>query len=841
MDRNSSVCVDTTIYLKQEAETAEQVDNRMCQLLRSTAVVNVFLSSAAVSGKAIEAILRWSAQERNRFLWIGTNFMIGELVTIRAKETREGYGKTNKTIEHLVLVVPAMVGQKLMENYTINLKRDYGDNNWKYDYLKQLCTCIPAESAPKDRQQGEICSKEMEEWCIDQLEFDAMFYAPTVANSVFAVASALKRMQDEGGKQNPRPVSTRKQRIHLLELMKNNPYEGFSGLSYEFYQGFEGSPRFTVVSYHAPLKKWLILAQYNSDVLPQLTFENETVLRYVQETHPQSRCSKPCSPMQATRIDIKNPCCWYCTNCSANQIIVPRQDEIQSFFPDIIPTACEYCEPGTQPNANRSGCVDLPLVYLKPYNPMAICFIVFGVVGLAVCILCATVYALHWKTPVIRASGREVSMVLLASISYAFANCIVICLTGGTQMGCIIASVAPGMYMTICYAAIYTRLSHIDRLFRLSNLRTDAPKKFISLRSQCLVMGSIIAAQAVLVGVSVYFWTPKLTKRLGDPSSVRLFPQENVNGDVLIAPGMPMNQLICFATTSNTLFIGFIIPVVLLLVSMVHAYKIRKVPTGFNEARALGFVNYLNFIHIILIPILGIIVRYGLLELLPECCFLTTSAMTELLILIAPKIYIVVFKPHKNTQIAVMRSINRQSQVESIGLLNEMDEQNNLRSSEATEMSGISHLFSNSLTQDIANNISIIGNRGRSISSPCRSAKSSAPSSWGRMTNVRRHSSTDGGDNNPSTNPPGKKEKSVSFYENKDDGAKLDSTSNNSKNYTFQPGRGELSEPGTLQAREQCLHRGGMSIIPPADLTAADTVYLPPASPRFRQNPYFSP
>ena len=61
-------------------------------------------------------------------------------------------------------------------------------------------------------------------------------------------------------------------------------------------------------------------------------------------------------------------------------------------------------------------CIALTEVYLTLHSPLAIGAVAFAVVGIIVTVTVLAVYIRHNDTPIIRASGRELSYVLLVGL-----------------------------------------------------------------------------------------------------------------------------------------------------------------------------------------------------------------------------------------------------------------------------------------------------------------------------------------------------------------------------------------------------------------------------------------
>ena len=80
------------------------------------------------------------------------------------------------------------------------------------------------------------------------------------------------------------------------------------------------------------------------------------------------------------------------------------------------PTQCVACPQGTVPDPHHIRCEDIPEEYLRPDSGWAIGAMAFSSTGILITMFVCGVFIRHNDTPVVRASGRELSYVLLAGI-----------------------------------------------------------------------------------------------------------------------------------------------------------------------------------------------------------------------------------------------------------------------------------------------------------------------------------------------------------------------------------------------------------------------------------------
>ena len=118
---------------------------------------------------------------------------------------------------------------------------------------------------------------------------------------------------------------------------------------------------------------------------------------------PKSVCMDQCSA--GTRKAITSPCCWQCVSCPRGTINPIAGSE-----------RCTECPKGKQSNEARTKCVELPLINLKYSSAGGIIILVFSACGIITTLFSLAVTCRFWNTPIVKASNREFSLVLLVSI-----------------------------------------------------------------------------------------------------------------------------------------------------------------------------------------------------------------------------------------------------------------------------------------------------------------------------------------------------------------------------------------------------------------------------------------
>ena len=91
----------------------------------------------------------------------------------------------------------------------------------------------------------------------------------------------------------------------------------------------------------------------------------------------------------------------------------------------------------------------------------------------------------------------------------------------------------------------------------------------------------------------------------------------------------------------------------------VYAFKTRKCPDGFNEARYLTFTNYTTCVVWLAFLPLFVLSTNNAIRAVTLSFLLNLSGTVQIFCLFVPKVYIALFKPSKNTKESIMCHHNR--------------------------------------------------------------------------------------------------------------------------------------------------------------------------------------
>lgn len=322
-------------------------------------------------------------------------------------------------------------------------------------------------------------------------------------------------------------------------------------------------------------------------------------------------------------VDSHTSCCWTCVKCHEYE---------------YLPTkfACKECPNGWQPNEDKSACVMIPYLYLRYDDGIAIGAMFFSSIGIILTGYVIIVFIRFNNTPVVKASGRELSYVLLFGILLCYSMTFILVMKP-SPITCGAQKYGIGLCFSICYSAILTKTNRISRIFRAGK-RTARRPKFISPKSQLVICVAIVAFQLVVGAMWILMRVPE---------PVAYFASRDDH------------QLVCKDAVGGNYMIGFTYPIILVIVCTVYAILTRKIPEAFNESKYIGFTMYTTcIIWLAFVPIY-FSTAYDQLRIATMCYTISLSATVSLVCMFTPKLYIILTHPEKNVRKSVSSQVPR--------------------------------------------------------------------------------------------------------------------------------------------------------------------------------------
>lgn len=456
-----------------------------------------------------------------------------------------------------------------------------------------------------------------------------------VRDAVYAFAHALHNMWEARCEGRPGlcDAMAHSGHVHGHELfghLLNVSFEDVNGRSFQFDDTGAAFPRYSILNYQRVDDynyMWVPVGTYSRTSDEKTLDLEESSLKFRQQDRlPVSSCGTPCKPGEA-KILLQDKCCWRCEPCQPYQ------------FLDNSTQLCKDCDECMAPDESKGACKQKEEKFIDYKNRWAITSLAFASLGIFSTVLVAVIFWVYLDTPVIKASSRELSYILLAGIFLSFAMTFVI-VAPPSIFTCGITRFFLGFCYTVCYASILTKTNRISRIFN-KNPSKPHKAKYTSPRSQMVIVTLLVSVEVIINISWLVYYTPSTKHLCSRDTDYRI--------------------RICNGLDDYSYIVGLIYPLVLVCFCTVYAIKTRKCPGGFNEARFIAFTNYTTcLIWLVFVPLYLSTGASDDVRIVTLAMSLSLGGFVQLGCLFFPKVHIVLFKPEKNTKDAVM-SIQRTS------------------------------------------------------------------------------------------------------------------------------------------------------------------------------------
>lgn len=329
---------------------------------------------------------------------------------------------------------------------------------------------------------------------------------------------------------------------------------------------------------------------------------------------PFSNCSRICQ--EGTRkgiIEGEPTCCFVCEDCPDGEY----SDETDA-------SACEKCATDYWSNENHTSCIAKEIEFLSWTEPFGIALTMFAILGICLTSFVFSVFIKFRNTPIVKATNRELSYLLLFSLLCCFSSSLFF-IGEPEDWTCQLRQPAFGISFVLCISCILVKTNRILLVFE-AKIPTSFQRKWWGLNLQFLLVFLCTFVQIVTCIIWLYTAPPKSAK--------------NHEDEIIF--------VIC--NEGSLMALGFLISYICLLAAICFffAFKARKLPENFNEAKFITFSMLIFFIvWISFIP--AYVSTYGKYVSAVEVIAILASSFGLLTCIFFNKVYIILFKPSRNT------------------------------------------------------------------------------------------------------------------------------------------------------------------------------------------------
>ncbi|XP_052008010.1 metabotropic glutamate receptor 3 isoform X2 [Xyrauchen texanus] len=608
--RLRNICIATSEKVGRSSAKRSSYEAVVRQLLQKpTARVAVLFLRSDDARELIAAAARLNAS----FLWVASDGWGAQESIVKGNEFTADGAITLELAAH-----PIPVFNRYFQSLTpLNNHR----NPWFKDFWEQKFQCsLGGASSAGAGTPKPPCDPEL---AVDESNFEPESKIMFVINAVYAIAHALHRMQRTLCANTTqlcepmRSLDGRKlYRDFLLHVNFKAPFappgletqvkfdaygDGMGRYNIFNYQRVPGSDKYTYIQ----VGEWAESLSLNE---PMIGWPKGGAV-------PTSQCSDPCAPNEMKKMQAGEYCCWICTPC-----------ESYEYLPDEF--TCMPCAPGQWPRPDLTGCYDLPEDYIMWEDAWAIGPISIACVGFICTLMVFAVFIRHNDTPLVKASGRELCYILLLGVFMSYVMTFIF-IAKPSPIVCTLRRLGLGTSFAVCYSALLTKTNRIARIFSSVKEGGAQRPRFISPSSQVFICLSLISVQLLLVSIWLLLEVPG-TRRFTTPEKRQ-------------------TVILKCNVRDSSMLLSLIYDMVLVVLCTVYAFKTRKCPENFNEAKFIGFTMYTTcIIWLAFLPIFYVTSSDYRVQTTTMCISVSLSGFVVLGCMFAPKVHIIMFQPQKN-------------------------------------------------------------------------------------------------------------------------------------------------------------------------------------------------
>ncbi|VDK76861.1 unnamed protein product [Litomosoides sigmodontis] len=596
--RRMNICIAIEERISPKKESFQEPIDNLVKKLQPNKVAGARIVVLFVGTEYIPELLL-HAFERMRLEQLPSHKKIIWLASEGWDRNNEAYtlGSRKLAAEGAIVLMLASDRVPSFEEYFLSLNPGHAKferNRWLRELWRHKFNCefdLPEQSALNRcedyRQTTENFSPD------DKVHF--------VIDAVYAIAHGLQGMKEEVCPNDTVPSSWMSRHSNVPQIcdaMKHIDGEEFYrkyllqvkfedavGKKFRFSSKGDGPAHYTILNYQpengrkksedSSRSDYVVVGQWSEE---HLDIDDEKMFWEYGEI-PISQCSMPCPD---------EICCWACGKCEDYEFL---SDE----------TTCVDCGEGWWPTADRKDCFNLAHSNVK---------------------------YIRWSswnhdTPVVKASGRELSYIILVAMIMCYAMTFVL-MSRPTVLSCAIKRIGIGFAFSCLYAALLFKTNRIARIFSHRSVQ----------RPMCISPVSQVFLTAFLVGLQLFgslIWL-----LIVPPGTKHYYPSRD---QVVLKCNIPDHHFLYSLTYDGALIV----------LCTVYAIKTRKVPESFNETRFIGFTMYTTCV----LWLSWIFLFFGTgsdfqIQTTSLCMSISMSANVALACIFLPKIWIILFEKNKN-------------------------------------------------------------------------------------------------------------------------------------------------------------------------------------------------
>ncbi|XP_043943237.1 vomeronasal type-2 receptor 1-like [Protopterus annectens] len=505
--------------------------------------------------------------------------------------------------------------------------KEFWDNTFNCKWISAANVQTTKENVTEEKDICKI-NETLHEVSTPFLDVSRLTFVYNVYKAVYAVAYAIHDMETCAAGERPLENRTCTD-IHqfepwqLLHYLRNVQFR--TSVNDEIFFDTNGDPpaRYDIFNWQVNLHNvasYMKVGSYDSSASAgQKLMINTSIISWKggSEQVPRSVCSESCpkgyrkSPQQG-----QPKCCFNCVQCPEGEIA--NQTDMNE---------CLKCPFDYWSNEKRDACYPKPVEYLSYKDPLGATLASISTVSSLMPLLVLIIFIKNRDTPIVKANNREISYILLWSLSVCFLSSLIF-VGQPTNITCMLRQAAFGIVFALSVSCVLAKTIMVVIAFNATKPNSNL-RKWVGLKLPAFIVFISTLVQVVLSVI----WLSQSP------------PVSECN--MTIQAGLIIIECKEGSIVAFWCVLGYL--GLMASISFIVAFLARKLPDSFNEAQFITF-SMLVFVSVWLSFIPAYLSTKGKYTVAVEIFAILASSAGVLTCIFIPKCYIILLRPDMNTR-----------------------------------------------------------------------------------------------------------------------------------------------------------------------------------------------